>query len=91
MASAQRLKLNCNMEIVSEVLQWCLKIECKSKRELGHCILLFKIHKVINVCFPNMPKGILSHCFDPVENSLTTVHSALFMFEKDNAEKENAI
>lgn len=55
------------------------KIERESRRELGHFILSFKMHTVINVCFPNMPKGILSHCSDLVADFSTMMHSALFM------------
>lgn len=58
-----------------------LKIECKSRGQLGHSILLFKMHTFINVCFPNMPKGILSHCSDLVADSSTSAFCIIHVFK----------
>lgn len=58
-----------------------------SMRELGCFILLFKMHTVINVCFPNMPKEIMSHCSDLVADFSTMMHSALFMFITQTMQK----
>lgn len=67
------------------------KIECQSRRKLGLSILLFKMCAVKNVCFPNMPEGILSHCSDLVTDSSTIVHSTLFMFLPQTMQKRKML